>query len=968
MGRRAPRGLWGVALALLLAGQAAAQRPAPPPAASASALQAAVEAALTRGLEATRLGKAREAEAAFRQALKLDPRNRDARYNLALVYYSGGDYARAEREFAAVVALDPAAADARVGLGMSQYALRKYSQAAANLKAYVAVYTTDAAALLTLARSYAAQRKPGLALPYLRSASVLMPRDPAIAFELGKAELAAGNVARARNAFTLVLGLKPDSLPAAAQLGRACLAAGDYPSALRVLEPLASYPSPPVEGLKALALTYDALKRADDALRVRSDLAALLPPAEAVPLRLKLGQIHAAAKRWPEAYEQYRAAVGAAPGNVKAVASLAAAASAMGSREEAAGWWQEATRLAPTNPAVWLGLSGALLARPDPAGAQRAAAEAVRLDATNLTALRAAAEAARSAGDLAAAETYLRRILARDPASATAREAVVDVLEQRGQLLKALLEASEALRAVPPEPAALLKVADLAERVGNPDLAMTQYRRLLESGGRYEIPAALELGRLLVGASRVPEALTLYRVELGKHAGSPPLLMGLARAYQAAGQDQAAVETLSGLIGTHPQLAPARVSLAESLAWTGHPEEALRQISTVLADPPVTEDALRAAVLVYKRAGRPEEAVAAICRLLPDEAPDQVAAELIAGLYRDLGRPGEGAQALDDQYAKHADHPVLGLVAGRLWAEAGNLAQAETLLQLVATEADWREPALTTLARALLAADLPVRALQVTQEWLEGDLACAGLIAMLAELAIRPDLAQQLAPVLSRMLEHPRGAPGFWEAACEVVRYFGRSGAELARVTQALGERPGDAGLSVAVALLALETGRPQVAQRAVEPLAGSWDCDRAVAAALSRACAAQGLLGEAVAALQPLADRGKASAEDYAWLGGLLVRVGKAHEAYWEFCHGLRKSLLCAPALEGIRALTGSHSITPADALEGLQYVFYYHPEAPVLYDLARELARWPEAREAAGTWLALYGEPLVAPAGTTP
>lgn len=921
---------------------------------------AKVQELLSRGLQATQVGRLRDAETAFRQALKLDPRNRDARYNLALVYYSGGDYARAETQFASVLSLDPSALDARVGLGLSQYAQRKYSAAIPNLRSYVTQRPADTAALLSIARCYLALKRPAEALPYLRSAAALLPQDPSAAFELGKAELAAGNYTRARAALSHALTLKPDSAQTAAQLGRACLAARDYQSALRVLEPLAAFPAPPPEGLKALAATYDALDRPEDALRVRSDLAAVLPPGEAVPLRLKLGQIHADAERWPQAYEQFRAAVSAAPHNLKAVASLAGAATALGSREEAAGWWQEATRIAPTNPATWLGLCGALLARPDPAGALQAAAQAVKLDGTNLTALRTAAEAARLAGDLSAAETYLRRILARDPSDAAVRAAVVEALEQRGQLPRALLEAAEALRGPSPQPEALLKVADLAERLGNLDVAMAQHRRLLEAGGRYEIPAALELGRLLVQADRAPEALVLYRMELSKHPGSPPLSLALARAYQEAGHDQAAAEVLTGLLAANSELTPARVSLAESLAWLGRHDEARQHIAAVLADPPVTEEALRVAVTVYERAGRLIEVVPIICRMLPDDAPDRPAAELIAGIYRTLGRPADGAALLSEEYEAHPDHHVLGLEAGRLWAESGDLARAQTTLEGVAAQSDWRDAALTALALGSLKANMPLRALQTTRMWLEGDLAAVGVMTALAELDLRPDLVGEFAPLLTRLLDSHHGSPAFWEAAVALIRYCGRSGTELSRLEAAFAEAPSDPGLATAVALLALDAGRPQVAQRAVDSLAAAWDCDRAVASALSHAYAAQGRTAEALSALQAHADRGAASAEDYAWLGGLLAGQGQARQACWRFCQCLRKDITSAAGLAGIRSLIGSRSVPPAAALEGIQYVFFVHPEAQVLFDLARELALQPGARDLCKQWLDLYDEPL--------
>lgn len=78
-------------------------------------------------------GRARDAEASLRTALRLDPRGIAARINLADVFRAEGREAEAERVLKEALGIDPGAAEAHHALGLLHIRLKRYDEALASL-------------------------------------------------------------------------------------------------------------------------------------------------------------------------------------------------------------------------------------------------------------------------------------------------------------------------------------------------------------------------------------------------------------------------------------------------------------------------------------------------------------------------------------------------------------------------------------------------------------------------------------------------------------------------------------------------------------------------------------------------------------------------------------------------------------------------------------------------------------------
>lgn len=927
-----------------------------------------VSAIVARGVELARSGNYAQAVAAFEQALALSPGNRDARYNLGLACYNAGDYRRAVAEFQRVLAAEPTAVDARKGLGLAQLALRRYPEAVRSLQAVLQATPGDTGCLLALGRAYLGAGNPRKAIPPLREAARLQPLDASIVFELGKALAATGDHAGAKEAFGRALALKPDSVLSAVGLARAQNALGDHAGATQTLRPFAERTPPDRHVLSALAEAYDGLGLANEALQTRIRLAELLPPAEGSALRLRLAEACVKKERWAEAQRLYRTVAEADPANVEAFIGLARCSRAQGQTEEEIAHWRTAAQLAPKRAGLWMRLAEALKTGGRPAEALGALGEALAVAPDDAAVLREGATLARGLGDLRLAESFLRRVLAADPADFSARMAVVDILADRGQPLKALLEAGEALRAPDPPAQAYRKVAQLAERLGNLELAIAQWRQLVKLGGEGELDAALELGRLLVKAHSVPEAITVYRSQLQKHPDAPPVVLAMARAWQAIGKDQEAVALLEPSLRGAPEFTEARVALAQSLSWLGRHDEARREMQRVLAAPPLSEAACRTLVLVCQRSGQPEEAVAILHQLLPEAGPQATILELLRELHRELGTSQAGGERLAGLFDQHPDHVSLGLAGAALLGDAGRFEEAEVLLRGIAQRAAHRQAALRQLVCMYADSDRAVRGLEPLRRLLAPDLSTAGVVAMLAELESRPDLVQQNRSLVRRLAQADPGTPEFWAAGADLTRFLGRVPTQLARLQALLDQTPGHPGLATGVALLALADGRPAIAEAAIARVPDENRTDRALFSALAQAQAALGKSENAMSSLRHAIRCGPPQADDHRMLGQLLRQAHSPEEALWHFVLALAIAPTDAQTAQAVGELIAADELPPDTVLRGLRFLHSRHPGAPVVFDLVEALAARPNAGPLCDQWLRLHPRPAIGGAAAPP
>jgi tetratricopeptide (TPR) repeat protein len=953
MFRRPHRWLW-----VLLIGAAAPAFAQPTP------VSPQVEALVVRGTDLARAGQLSAAIDAFEKALRIDPADRDARYNLALACYSSGDFRRAAREFQRVLDREPTALDARKGLGFAQLALHQYADAAASLRASLQMVPGDGIALGALGRAYMGAGNPRKAVEVLRQATTFEPSDPGLWFELGKALRSLKQWPAAAAALGRALTLKPDSAGTAAELARVQTAAGQPALATHTLRPFAEQPQPSEAVLRALAEAYDALKLPDEALAARGRLCSVLPPKQAAPVRLLVGQGLLERTRFTEALEQFRLAAAADPTSADARAGQGRALTGLGQRSDAVAQWEAAVRLAPRRGDLWVGLAQSRAAVRDWPGALKAIDSALSLAPNDRLLLQQAVDTARLVPDLLRAESYLRRILALDPSSLADRFALADLLVERGQPVKALVEAAESLRAPQPAPEAYMKVAYLAERLGSLELAMTQWRRLMDLGAPHELPAGQELGRLLLEAGRPAEAAVLMEPLQGRYPAAPRLAATLARAYQAAGRDGRAVELLARLLRTQPDWPEGQALLALSQSHLGRHDDAVVAALKAISRPPVSEESCRALAAVCSAAGRPLAAAVALERLLPADAPLITALSLIETLAREADTARDTAARLLALFDQHPEEPDLGCAAARLLAAAAqgpeDLVEAEQTLLGVSKRPQMRTRALRQIVLMYLDADSPERALEPLRRLMEPFEQTAGVIAMLAELEPRPDMARERAADLRAIAQAEPQTPGFWCAVAPLAHFLQRDANEMRRLQAWLTADQPDPAVATGVAAMALLRGMPQEAERAISLVPDERRGDHALLVTLAQAQAALGKPDRAMNSLRRAFTLSAGGlAEDHVFYARLCRETNDPEDALWHLVIALSREPELAAAAQGIRELIADDKLPPDTVMEGLRQVYFRCPDAPVVHELVAALSQRPDAAEVCADWLRRHPRP---------
>jgi len=859
--------------------------------------------------------------------------------------------------FERALQLASASLNARRGLGLSRLALGQYTQAAEHLRVVVAADPTDAVARGALGKALLGAGKPHQALEALRVASPLRPTDADLAFQLGKAAARLGRREEAKQAYHRALRLKPDSVASALGLAEQYAATGDHILVVETLSSFAGAEKPSADVLGRLVQAYEALGLQQEAMQTAARLADELPAGEAVPLWLKLGDYHAEKLNWSTARAQYARAAQADPGCAQAWLGLARC------------------YLAPdADTAQWLSDGGGglpVLSAPEdsrdgwsapPAGPQAVALFALEqalLAAPNhQEALRLAADSARSLGLLGQAEKYLRRLLAHEPRSFQARSVVVDCLVAQGKLRQALLEAGEALRAPRPPAEAYMRAADLAEELGNPDLAITLWKRLMKQGDAHRRTATLAVGRLLMATRRAADAAKLYCEALERRPDWLEAQMALARAYQESGRDEQAIALLEPLVRARPSMVQAHVALAESLAWADRHDEAGRHIRQAMAAGPLDAGACHILVLTYGRRGDLDGAVEALLDLLPRGAPQDVVLELLAKLYRQTQQVDEGASRLVKVFEANSEHSRIGLAAADLLSEAGRFAQAEEVLMGLARRPDLRRQALGKLVEIHATVGVPERAPGPVCRLLEDLPSASWVIAELAELQYRPDLAARAGDILIAMAQAQPGGPDFWLAVARLAQFHERIPTTLARMQGLLAQTPDDPGIATGVAALALMDGRAQVAQDALQALPGHVRDHRAVLHTLARVRVALGQPERAVPCVQRIIASGRSLPSDHVLCARALQRMHEFEQALWHLAHALRVDPSNTAARQALREVIAGAQAGASSILEALAYVYYYNPHAPVIRALVAELAKRPDAQQVCHEWLKLHPE----------
>jgi tetratricopeptide (TPR) repeat protein len=148
-----------------------------------------VQAPFEEGVSALKAGRLDVAEAAFKTVLRGGGDLAYVHNNLGIVYQEGGNHPQAVAAFREAIRRDPRYVAPRVGLGASLCALGQWAVARRELEQAVKLAPREPLTRLQLAKAYEQGRNWAGAVEQYRALREIAPGDPEYAYGLGKAYL-----------------------------------------------------------------------------------------------------------------------------------------------------------------------------------------------------------------------------------------------------------------------------------------------------------------------------------------------------------------------------------------------------------------------------------------------------------------------------------------------------------------------------------------------------------------------------------------------------------------------------------------------------------------------------------------------------------------------------------------------------------------------------------------------------------
>ncbi len=600
--------------------------------------------------QALQKGDLKTAQIQLRNAVKEDPQNAEAHFQLARVSLQLGDPVAAERE--AEAARDrgydkhkvvPVLAQAYMVQGKYQDLLRDF-----------AVGNKDAAldGQVLVARGYAqaALHDVAAAANSFAEAERLAPEalEPLSAqFRLAMAK---GDLNTAQAKMERALSLQPKNPEVLLEKAQLLHRKGDLPGALAAADELVAVaPGFPDGRLERATLLIASGK--DD--KAKADLAAVFTALPNNPRALLLqALLESRRKDFKAADVTLQKIAGAMPGLPRAYFLQAFVKAQLGEWEQAEGAAQRYTTRVPDDLAGLKLLAGIEMQRQRP--------------------------------------DKVIEVLAKPAAAGVADAATFDLL---GRAYSASGHQEEATRAfekaaalAPDDPQMRGRLAASRLAMGDPNAAVGDLEKALEIAPKQpSIGAALFFAEMATGdLNRAAAAITKIR----QVQGDTPVVQNLEGLLKLAQLDiDGAKAQFTKITETAPDFTPAKVSLARIAAMQGRPDDALKILDDVLAKNPASEPALSMVVATLASEGKTADAAAALERARAAVPADLRLTVALADLYTRTGDGKKALALLAEDPTRLSGSPVLLGAQARARASLGQTAEArDSYMQALAID------------------------------------------------------------------------------------------------------------------------------------------------------------------------------------------------------------------------------------------------------------------------------------------
>jgi len=440
------------------------------------------------------------------------------------------------------------------------------------------------------------------------------------------------------------------------------------------------------EAATLLSQVLQANGRAEEALHYAHLAAALAP--ERTDLRRNLARSLQDNQQLPEAFTEWKAVLGLEEQpTVSDWLSLAKAALSSGHADETIRACQHTLDLQPANGAAHALMGKAVASQGDASSAIGYLLRATELAPGQLEAWLTLADLLRGQGRAAEAEDSLRTAQAHTAPSAHLQALLAEVINGQGRSDEALaafqlaaqLAAEQAAGEVAQRVA--LHLSALQWAAGQQDAAR-QTLQLAQKSFPGNPDLARQFGSLLLEMAEPRRALASFKVALQAAPEDVALLMDVARAQLAVGEQAAEAEqTLRAVLAHKGAPAEARALLAKAFAAQGNHTEAVKQYEVALKSDLAGDVIWRKRLSLGKAlsqgaGGKPLAAINTLEAFDKEQAGDLDILRALCAAYKQAGRAEEAAQLAQQVYSGAAESEETLLWYAELMQTLGKSAEA----------------------------------------------------------------------------------------------------------------------------------------------------------------------------------------------------------------------------------------------------------------------------------------------------
>jgi tetratricopeptide (TPR) repeat protein len=305
------------------------------------------EAAYRRGLESLSKGDFRDAGAAFKEAMQLEPKAVQPLLGLADVALKQQDTQQAEAYLQQALNLAPQSVEVQTAWGRYLYQQQRFTDAEAAFKKAIALNPQAVTPHVDLGDLYlGGWRKPQEAMDAYRAALKLDPAHAGAHYALGTALAATNDIEAAQAELTEANRLAPNNPLPLQALGQLYTARKEYEKALEAFSNALKVQPQFVQAYIARGDVYGIQGQSDKALAEYNEALRVAPTFALA--HLKIGTVYEAQARTEEAQKAYLAALDADPKQSIAYNNLAWMAAEHKTRlDDALSWAKRAVELEP---------------------------------------------------------------------------------------------------------------------------------------------------------------------------------------------------------------------------------------------------------------------------------------------------------------------------------------------------------------------------------------------------------------------------------------------------------------------------------------------------------------------------------------------------------------------------------------------------------------------------------------------